>query len=343
MLEVIFCLPFTGCLSILRSLVEFVLKALLHMSNPRVFIGGFRSGTTLLINLLGMHPGIAAWFETKELCEALRYMRVLEQPAASEFEQPYCVPPSPPGFTLAAVSERMRQQMVSTDARQNLKEASGKAAYEKYPIGNDCVRYSLAEAGAALQRWQQSADKGIAATTAATGTLINELGRLHAAHLPHTEHGGAPTWINKTPEISRFAPELRAALGECRIIYVVRDGMQVAASGQKLGWGSIETLAFNWKGLLEQTRAAMHDFPADYLEIRYESLIREPSTTLNKVLEFCGQEQLGSSIIDEFLQRFGASAFSVAKLSESAMLSPADHASFLRVAGDLQQELGYPA
>lgn len=307
------------------------------MSNPRVFIGGFRSGTTLLINLLGMYPGIAPWFETKELCEALRYLRVLTQPAAAEFEERYCVPPSPAGFTLAAVTERMRQQMVSTDARQNLKEASGKAAYEKYPIGNDCVCYSLAEAGSALQRWQHAAQKGIAATTEATGTLIIELGSLHSAHY------GAPFWVNKTPEISRFAPELRGALDVCKIIYVVRDGMQVAASGQKLGWGSIETLAFNWKGLLEQTRDAMQDFPDDYLEIRYENLIREPGATLNKVLEFCGQQQSGSEIIAEFRQRFGASAFAVAKLSESTALSPSDRATFLRVAGDLQQELGYPA
>jgi hypothetical protein len=262
-------------------------------------------------------------------------MRVLGEPTAAEFEQHYCVPPSPAGFTLPAVAERMRLQMQSTDARQQLKEASGKAAYEKYPIGNDCVRYSLAEAVSALQHWQHSVEQNNDAIADATGSLIKELGKLHCARY------GAANWINKTPEISRFGQELRSALGTCRIIYVVRDGMQVAASGQKLGWGNIETLAFNWKGLLEQTRAAMREFPADYLEIRYETLIREPVPTLNKVLEFCNQEPTGDAIISEFQQRFGATAFAVKKLTEGPGLNPAERETFLKVAGDLQQALGY--
>ncbi|MES2624241.1 MAG: sulfotransferase [Pseudomonadota bacterium] len=305
------------------------------MSSSPVFIGGFRSGTTLLINLLGMHPDIAPWFETKEFSEALRYMRVLARPEATEFEQRYCVPPTPPGFTLPAVTERMQQLIRSTDARQNQTEASGKAAYEKYPIGNDCVSYSLADAEAALQHWQESAVGDFGAVARATGTLINTLGKLHC------EHFGAPVWINKTPEISRFGNELRSALGACRIIYVVRDGMQVAVSGQKLGWGGIETLAFNWKGLLEQTREAMQAFPADYLEIRYESLIREPIATLNTVLEFSGRGKIGEAIISEFQQRFGAKAFDVKKLTEGPGLNPEERAAFMRVAGDMQQALGY--
>jgi hypothetical protein len=165
--------------------------------------------------------------------------------------------------------------------------------------------------------------------------LIQELGSLHCSYY------GTAAWINKTPEISRFGKELREALGACRVIYVVRDGMQVAASGQKLGWGSIETLAFNWKGLLEQTRTAMRELPAAYLEIRYETLIREPAATLNKVLEFCGQQPTGDSIISQFQQRFGASAFAVKKLTDGPSLNSAERETFLKVAGELQRALGY--
>jgi|GEM_PF-2732190 len=56
------------------------------MTDTPVFISSFPSGTTWLINFLDMHLAFSPWFQAKELCDALRSSRILQQPAAAEFE-----------------------------------------------------------------------------------------------------------------------------------------------------------------------------------------------------------------------------------------------------------------
>jgi hypothetical protein len=308
------------------------------MQDVPVFIGGFRSGTTLLINLLGLHPQVTPWFETRDLCEAVRWQHVLAQPAQAAFETAYCAPSEPAGFTPDAVYQRMLLQARDTQARVS-GGPSGKAAHERYPVGDDYVRYALDDAESLLQAWHAScsAQPEAARVAAANGTLIRALGALQ-----QRLHGGGP-WINKTPEITRFATELRAALGPCRMIYMVRDGIQVVASGHRLGWGSVEALAFNWKGLLERTRAAMQDYPQDYLELRYEELVREPAATLDRVLRFCGRDTLGAGIVARFSASEGTGAFDLSRLQGRDGLTPEQLRVFNAVAGDMQAALGYAA
>ncbi|MEX2367363.1 MAG: sulfotransferase, partial [Pseudohongiellaceae bacterium] len=196
------------------------------MSDKPIFVGGFRSGTTLLINLLGLHPCIVPWFETKAFVEALRWMRVLSDPDQQEFERAYCVPPEPAGFTASAVARRMQADFEATAARVSGRIANGKAGYERYPLGADCIHYTPHRAQQALQEWQDSlsATAGFDELARATGRMIKDLGE------EQLQLGGGRIWINKTPEISRFAEQLRACLGGCRIIYMVRNGMDVVSS-----------------------------------------------------------------------------------------------------------------
>jgi hypothetical protein len=307
------------------------------MQEIPVFIGGFRSGTTLLINLLGMHPQITPWFETKELCEGLRFQRVLARPDQAELEKAYCAGSKPAGFELDAVYTRMLHQTRATAARL-AGGATGKAAYERYPLGNDYVRYSLLEAEDSLSTWRATCAAGgqpdLARVTAANGALIRALGTRQ-----RQLHGGA-SWINKTPEISRFAVELRAALGRCRVIYMVRDGIEVVASGYRLGWAGIGALAFTWKALLEGTRAAMRDYVHDYLELRYEQLVTEPALTLDRVLDFCGHDRNGAALVQGYFASQGKGAFDVSHLRSNA-LDAAQSQVFDRVAGEMQAALGY--
>ena len=308
------------------------------MQEIPVFIGGFRSGTTLLINLLGLHPQVTPWFETRDLCEAVRLQHVLANPGQAAFEAGYCAPSEPAGFALDSVYQRMLLQTRATTARL-AGGASGKAAHERYPLGNDYVRYSLHEAEALLHAWRVAcAAHGApesARVAAANAVLIRALGARQ-----QQMHGAGP-WINKTPEITRFATELRAALGRCRMIYVVRDGVQVVASGHRLGWGSVEALAFNWKGLLERTRAAMAACQDDYLEIRYEELVLEPAATLDSVLTFCERHRSGAELVREFIASEGPTAFDVTRLRGKDVLDAGQLKAFNAVAGDMQAALGY--
>jgi len=305
-------------------------------ANP-IFIGGFRSGTTLLINLLGMHPDLAPWFETKSLCEALRWMHVIKNPANENFETHYTTPAEPTGFSQEAVRQRMLGHIEHTFARINGALPSGKAQHEKYPIGFDCIRYSRETACAALTDWAAatSATSDYDAVRQATRHLITTLGEQQRLAF------NRPVWINKTPEIVRFSQELRDTLGPCKIIYLVRNGLNVVASARKLGWGDIESLAFNWKTLLEHTRNAMRNDPGNYLELRYEDLVSNPQDTLDRVFAFCGQDPHGNSIVDNFKLHFESNAFNLSRIETPRDLTPEDIHAFNAIAGELQTGLGY--
>jgi hypothetical protein len=304
-----------------------------------VFISGFRSGTTLLANLLGLHPSLAAWFETKELCEILRWLHVIQGRESAAFEAGYCIPATPAGFDVETVSFRVLANLNDAFARLAGNKTSGKAAHESYPLGFDCIHYTREQAGAALVEWQQSCGDGqdYPRLAEATGRFITQL-----AHL-HCKAANKPFWVNKTPEIGRFGLELHECLGPIRMIYLVRDGLQVAASGYRLGWADIRTLAYNWQGLLQRTRLAMQDSPDLYLEVRYEDLIRHPGPTLTNILRFCGLEQGAEQIVDDFRSAMGATAFDTSRLGKHEGLSPEQVAIFMEEAGQLYAALGYSA
>ena len=261
-----------------------------------VFIGNFRSGTTLLVNMLGLHEAIAPWFETKGFCEALRWLRVLNQPETEEQELRLIKLPGPDGFSGKAVAERMWNDFCATAARIDGRSPSGKAGSERYPIGHDHVLYSLAEAERALDVWldELSGSEDPQRIAEATGKLIGVLGARHA------ELAGKPCWVNKTPELPRFGQELRQCLGRCRIILMIRDGRDVIRSALGLGWGQPAEIAQWWQGMIEQSRRASEDHPDDYLEMHYEGLLEHPVASMDRVLEFIGYPAEGGRLVDRY-------------------------------------------
>ena len=267
------------------------------------FIGNFRSGTTLLINLLGLHDAIAPWFETKGLCEALRWLRVLNHPDLHDLEAGQIRLPGPDGFSATAVAERMLFDFRATTARILGTEPSGKGNNERYPVGYDHALYRLAEAEAAVAAWLQDVD-GVSTperVAQSTGRLIRSLGERHA------QLADKPLWINKTPEVVRFGAELRACLGPCRMILMLRDGRAVLRSAMRLGWAEPAAIAAWWQGMIEQSRLAAAEDSAHYLEVRYESLVADPVHTLNQVLEFLGLEPTAEALVQRYQQDYGLS------------------------------------
>lgn len=271
-------------------------------SQVPVFIGNFRSGTTLLVNLLGKHPALSSWFETKGLCELLRWQRVLARPESALRESGLIRPPHLQGFVLHAVKARVVADMMETAARVEGRLGSGKAAHEHYPLGHDRVLYSLEHACAAVEVWEKAVGylptaHGVAK---ATGDLIRTLGSLQASL------DGKGYWINKTPEITRFGDELEDALGPVKRVLMIRDGRDVIRSALSLGWATPETIAEWWKGMIVESRSTGRTDPLHYLEIRYEDLIQHPVATLDRLFSFLDVEPLGAAIAREFQlhQRF---------------------------------------
>ncbi len=304
------------------------------MVQQPVFVGGFRSGSTLLINLLGLHPQVAPWFETKSLCEALRWQRVLGDPSTEAFEHYVLGPRQSSGFSVTAVAERMRWHMHHTAQRMAGQIADGKAPHERYPLQGDAVLYSLEEAQTALHDWRRSIHEPATETAvaAATGALIRTLGKRQVAL------AARPLWINKTPEIPRFGGELRRGLGRCRIIHLIRDGRQVVHSAVALGWGDMERMTRLWKAMIELSRAAA--LAEDYLEIRYEKLIQAPATTLDRVCTFLELDLRGKALWKQYRHLVGQTPQPIPHQGP-ASLCRQELSTFNAIAGELSRELGY--
>ena len=99
---------------------------------------------------------------------------------------------------------------------------------------------------------------------------------------------GKSRWGDKTPLYCRYLAELEAFLPEARFVHIVRDGRDVAVS-LRSRWFSpghdIRVQAEYWRiNVLagRQDGAAC----ANYLEVRYEDVVRQPEPTLRTICDF---------------------------------------------------------
>ena len=102
---------------------------------------------------------------------------------------------------------------------------------------------------------------------------------------------GATRWGDKTPSYALHMPILREIFPGAQFVHIVRDGRDVACSLLRTGIGPRRALTAGllWKTYIETARrdgTALER--AHYLEVRYESLLRDPETTLRAVCAFLG-------------------------------------------------------
>lgn len=312
-----------------------------------VFVGGFRSGTTLLINYLGLHPRLSAIYETKFLADLLRIVRIVrDEEGRGELEiavlrelgwHPACSREE----AIAFLIQRARQDIALTQAVLDGLESDGKAAYERYALGANHILWSAAEALEAIEPFVQ----GVRAGTA-MDTLLSALGAgVRSLFTHHADREGKRCWVNKTPEILRFQSELRQILGRVRFIHLVRDGRDVVFSSVKLGWWSVAVGSRVWRTFIEDVRAQAAYAPEDYLELRYEELVGDHTGSLARVLDFLGIDgDPGEIVIAQERQAPGSTSRQEAERRMGQWrlgMTAADRATFKAIANDLLVSLGY--
>ena len=299
------------------------------------FVGGFRSGSTLLINLLGLHPNVTAWYETKFLAEALRWLRVLGGNADLAMEAALATPSHLTGFDLVPVTARMHAHMVADDARLRGASPSGKRGYERYALGADRIHYTLSDALEALDRWQ-SMLRG-AETAATVACAISELYRVLGDRHLAAEPG--EILINKTPELPRFGAELRESIGSHKMILLIRDGRDVVRSATALNWGEPIYIAHLWRELILQSRDAARGASSEYLEVRFEDLVSNPRIALDRICDFLDVPRHGIQMVKAYQdlsgQNIGPDVPAISTDNDLAAKVT------VREAGDLLEDLGY--
>jgi hypothetical protein len=120
---------------------------------------------------------------------------------------------------------------------------------------------------------------------------------------------GKTRFVNKDTDNSMRIRYLKAIFPDARFIHIVRDGRAVAFSLYKVDWWPdlrlwwagltprdwqaagkppIELCARHWTREVTEIQAALETLdPSEYTQVRYEDLVREPLTSLQRLVAFC--------------------------------------------------------
>lgn len=182
------------------------------------------------------------------------------------------------------------------------------------------------------------------------GNVIEAMFRAYA------DHQSKPRWGDKTPIYVMWLPALAELFPTARFVHVIRDGRDVALSYMTVPWGpdDIWSCAVKWR---RDVGAGRRDGPVlgaeRYMEIRYEALVQEPQSALERICEFA---RLGydERMLDPSEDRSVGSRASLAAYHASAtkpptpglrdwrtQMSDEQVLAFEAVAGGLLTDLGY--
>jgi len=110
---------------------------------------------------------------------------------------------------------------------------------------------------------------------------------------------GVPRWAECTPLHTLYLPLIKTVLPEALVIHIIRDGRDVAASLQRIGWirpfpwdrsRSYLPPAIFWNWIVGKGRRYGQALGGDYMEVHYEDLVQRPRQTLAGISTFVGQD-----------------------------------------------------
>jgi hypothetical protein len=106
-------------------------------------------------------------------------------------------------------------------------------------------------------------------------------------------------WADCTPDHLLYLRRIKETIPEALIIHIIRDGRDVALSMEKQGWirplpgdadHRLTVAALYWEWIVNRGRKAGKTLGADYCEVHFEDLIREPRSVLGKLSAFIGHD-----------------------------------------------------
>jgi hypothetical protein len=115
--------------------------------------------------------------------------------------------------------------------------------------------------------------------------------------------GDRKIWGEKSPRHSHLITQMKEVFPDAKFIHVIRDGRDSCISIYNRGWWdrSFPRICEHWSSCVKAAIKG-RNFPAEqYLEIRYEDLVANPKSTLEKVCIFLNIEFYSSMI--EFNKR----------------------------------------
>ena len=283
---------------------------------PPVFIGGAgRSGTTLVVDMLGLHGQLSPIYETDFLLMVARPLFAGQDP----------------GRTAAAI-----RKIMDDWTRPLPRRPHNKRAHERYFHGPHHILFDRAFA---LARTETLLDGLAGDPVAAFRAFVHDLFAEHCAL------DGKPRWINKTPVYVSNLPLLQAVFPDLKFIHCLRDGRDVACSVVTRPWGpnTFAEVAPWWSEIVRRGCRFGEEHPEAYREVRYEDLVVRPREVLPGLQAWLGVPDETDAILARYRTSDGEPTLDPSVLARwRREVDPDEVARFEAAAGDLLARCGYP-
>lgn len=155
---------------------------------------------------------------------------------------------------------------------------------------------------------------------------------------------GMERWGDKSPEYLHDLPVLGQLFPDAKYVHLVRDGRDVALSHFGRHWGpkSVFCGAVEWAERIRWVLEFAGTLPADqFLEIRYEDLLRQPRAALDRLVPFLEIDGVGDAQRDELAARIGRDVKPDNFDKWKTQFAPRQLAAFDELAGDELAHYGY--
>ena len=117
-------------------------------------------------------------------------------------------------------------------------------------------------------------------------TTIGELTGTVFQQYSQTRH--KPRWGDKRPYYIRYIPQLLKLYPDARIIHIIRNGHDCISSLKRMPWWNknIVYSMLAWRYSIRMGAKAAEAYKDQFLEVRYEDVVRHPETQLKKICDF---------------------------------------------------------
>jgi hypothetical protein len=247
-----------------------------HTANEPIFVGGAgRSGTTLLVDLIGGHSEISPVYET-DFVQNVIYMLIgrSQLPLAQKLSR------------LEAYLQSWGEQIEN--------KPHNKGANERFVHGPHYLRFTESQFSVASTDLLSAVARGVEPTDA----LANMITSLFSSHAIADDK---KVWVNKTPANLSIAPELHQMFPRMKFLHCVRDPRDVACSVVDRPWGpqTHEQAGEWWRGKVARGLQWGRSGAGDYMEVSYEALLLKPAAVLDSVFEWLGYPLEGATVVGE--------------------------------------------
>lgn len=230
-----------------------------------IIVGTGRSGTTLLVNLLGSHSRLSPLYELEFLVDIIKAIKDSGKIDTKEVLG-------------------LLYRWGSAKTGLPFKEVWDKSYDKRKPrFGSKYVLFTkpelLAMGTIFLDHLKtMPADQAL-------GGFIRNLVALHC------RNDNKPGSILKVPSLLRAPELLFDGLPEVKFVHIYRDGRDVWCSARKFWWGpkTVTECANWWTENLQISDLIRREYPDRILDVKYETLLEQPDALLDKIFRFLGE------------------------------------------------------